>query len=377
MFLFGPYGEPLRDGEAIRNKIISTPFDYGVVPEKMIDGSPARYFSRYELKEIGEGLDKRNIAFVESQILVADTLFGPCGEPLRDGEAIRNKIISTPFDYGVVPEKMIDGSPARYFSRYELKEIGEGLDKRNIAFVESQILVADTIPERFRPIMAIHERGHHYGLSHQEMFSLEMGMADKMAQITGDTALKEDYLRWMSNSKNFDRIKSNCGNEKQMNIDQMMDYIKLKKETGVDDVYATEKVIDGRIGKWKNKKKIAVVEGFVLVADTVPKRFVPIVAIHERGHHYGLSHQEMFTLETGTADKISEITGDMSLKEDYLRWLNNRYSDEKIFEGMIKANLGTEKKKNIAVMTNYMALKKETGVDGVYTIENNKLVELF
>jgi len=171
-------------------------------------------------------------------------LFGSYGEPLRDSEVIRDRIISTPFDYKVVPEKMI-GSPAQYHSSHELGEIGEGLGRKKIAIVKGLVLVADTVPDRFKPIMAIHERGHHYGLSHQEMFTLELGMADKLAEITGDKSLKEDYLRWSKNKcsdkKFFDgMVKRNLGQEKQMNIDMMINYMELKKEAGVDGIYTME-----------------------------------------------------------------------------------------------------------------------------------------
>jgi len=44
---------------------------------------------------------------------------------------------------------------------------------------------------------------------------------------------------------------------------------------------------------------------------------------------------------------------------------------------MVKRNLGQEKQMNIDMMINYMELKKEAGVDGIYTMENDNLVELF
>lgn len=165
-------------------------------------------------------------------------LFGPYGEPLRDGEAIRDKAISTPFDYRVVPEKQI-GNPGLYQPSYQIAEIGEGLDRKKIALIEGQVLVADTVPDRFKPIIGVHERGHHYGLSHQEMFALEMGMADKLSIITGDRTLKEDYLRW-GNKSSGRLVNGNLGKERQMNTDQMTDYAKLKNETGVDGVYTIE-----------------------------------------------------------------------------------------------------------------------------------------
>ena len=339
-------------------------------------------------------------------------LFGPYGEPLRDSEVIRNKIMSTPFNYAIVPENEIDSNPGSHSTRYKMDGIGGVSGK---AVVDGLVLVADTVPERFVPIMAAHGRGHNYGLSHQEMFNLEMDVAGKISEITGDKSLKEDYLRWLNNrysaTEKAERlVEVNFGYGKETDIDNLTHCNKLKRDVFFgaygeplqDSENVRDKIMStpfeyakvpeseiggpgsyisryklGEIGEGLGKKRIAIVDGLVLVADTVPELFVPIVAAHERGHHYGLSHQEMFNLEMDVAKKVSETTKNPRIKEDYLRWINSRYSNRKKFEKIVKANFGKEKQQNIDRMTDYINLKKETDTDNVYTIENDKLVELF
>lgn len=172
-------------------------------------------------------------------------LFGPYGEPLRNAETIRSKIISSPPDYEVVPEGVLFslGSIIGYYMpSYMVKQAvvtdasGE-VRKKRIVLKTDQILVADTTPERFRPIVAAHEAGHRYGLCHREILALELGVADRLAETTSDSTLKADYVRWISDERIFRKAKGCLGQEENENRVQIAYHLDVKTRNGADAVF--------------------------------------------------------------------------------------------------------------------------------------------
>lgn len=139
-------------------------------------------------------------------------IYDACGKPIRKLESIVEEMLGKDIDYKVVP-KGIDGygSNRKKFSGADIK-YGGGWHKV-VIFEMGDIHIGEHVPDRFRPIIASHEYGHRMGLTHQEIFNLELAMANHLASKTLDPTLKEDYIRWSSSNDMFREFRGNLGHE--------------------------------------------------------------------------------------------------------------------------------------------------------------------
>jgi len=67
-------------------------------------------------------------------------------------------------------------------------------------------------------MIAAHEYGHSKGLTHPQIFVLELAAADEIAKIKNDRSLKEDYLKWSSSNEMFSVMKKNLGLEEEQEL---------------------------------------------------------------------------------------------------------------------------------------------------------------
>jgi hypothetical protein len=171
-------------------------------------------------------------------------IFDGCGKPVRDIEPIIKEMCNTGVDYKVVSKEKIKGfgyGNTRFYP-VDLKFGGEW--HRISYMVDKGIEISESVPKKFRPVIAAHEYGHKNGLTHREIWQLELAMAEKLAKETNDLDLKLDYVRWSSSSNElFKEMTGNVGKEQEQ---ELMDYHEnqyraIIEMQGTEGIFVTEK----------------------------------------------------------------------------------------------------------------------------------------
>ena len=160
----------------------------------------------------------------------------------REVDLIVDKMLEEGINYRLVPKSGM-GPYGEYGERhiaFREAEYTHGSKVHKIAIIEKdEIIVGEHVPEKFRSVIAAHEYGHRKGLTHQEIFILELAVADKLEEMTGDYSLKEDYLKWSSSDEMFQMVRGNFGREKEL---ELWDYPETKykdimEKFGAEDVF--------------------------------------------------------------------------------------------------------------------------------------------
>lgn len=124
------------------------------------------------------------------------------------------------------------------------------IDYRNITLVsrgrrynllmidKEEILMEDSVPERFRDILAAHEEAHKDNLTHLDIWPIELMVADRLSKERDDPTLKEDYIRWSSSEKLFEAMRFVNGHELLLNKYYLIEYKGeiIAKERGADGI---------------------------------------------------------------------------------------------------------------------------------------------
>jgi hypothetical protein len=169
-------------------------------------------------------------------------LYDAFGKPIREVQLVIDEMLAKGINYRVVPKNEIDGygSNHKKFSRAEIKYAGGW---HTVAMFEGDdICVGEHVLDRFKPIIAAHEYGHTKGLTHQEIFRLELAAADEMARVTNDEMLKEDYIRWSSSREMFEQVRGNLGREAEQELWDAPEtvYSDIKRRYGAEMVVRKE-----------------------------------------------------------------------------------------------------------------------------------------
>ena len=169
-------------------------------------------------------------------------LYDAYGQPIRKVQPIIDEMLAKGIGYKILPRNEIGGygSTHEKFSRVEIKYAGGW---HTIAMLEGvDICVGEHAPDRFKPIIAAHEYGHKKGLTHREIFRLELAAADETARLTNDPALKEDYLRWSSSREMFEQVRGNLGSEAEQELWDAPEtiYRDIKRRYGAEMVVKKE-----------------------------------------------------------------------------------------------------------------------------------------
>ena len=144
--------------------------------------------------------------------LVINMIFDAYGRPVRNIEPVVDEMLSNGVEYRVVPKDEVGYAERQLSYQGYLFTRGDRTEKMAVIEKDENV-VGENVPERFRPIVAAHEFGHGKGLTHAEIFRLELAAADESARVTSDPTLKEDYLRWSSSNEWFQKVKGNRGHE--------------------------------------------------------------------------------------------------------------------------------------------------------------------
>lgn len=182
--------------------------------------------------QLWEELDARNM------------LYNASGRrPLRNVQPIVKEMLSEDIKYEVVPKDIVEGSYGHLHQTFVAYEFTHGSRREKMMVIDKdEIYVGEHVPERFRKIIAVHEWGHRKGLTHQELWQLELAMADELAKTTGDQNVKLDYIRWSSSSEMFGQVRGNLGREAEQerwDLQQTL-YNDIKKRSGAIGVFRKE-----------------------------------------------------------------------------------------------------------------------------------------
>ncbi|MFH1630707.1 MAG: hypothetical protein ABIA21_00590 [Candidatus Aenigmatarchaeota archaeon] len=140
-------------------------------------------------------------------------LYNSSGKPIRELKPIIDEMLEKNIPYKLVSKKDDPGfgSYHRDFSKVTVTSKHTGKESTAVLIDNCEIHVGDYVPDRFKPIIAAHEYGHEQGLTHEEIWNLELAMANHLSKTNSDQVLKEDYIRWSSSNEYFEGVRNNAG----------------------------------------------------------------------------------------------------------------------------------------------------------------------
>jgi hypothetical protein len=145
-------------------------------------------------------------------------LFDSYGRPIRDMKPIIDKMLEDGTRYKVLPKDKIN-SYGEYHSDFIRAKINYNGQSHTVVLLEKDdIYVNENVPERYKWIIAVHEYGHKQGLTHPEIFLLELAAIDKIVKINNEPTLKEDYMNWSCSNEAFKTVKGNLGKERKQEL---------------------------------------------------------------------------------------------------------------------------------------------------------------
>lgn len=174
-------------------------------------------------------------------------LFDAYGNPVRDMQEevyLAVKMFVEGIEYSVVPKGSMesDGEHHTNLTRAEVTLSYSGEKKSFLLAEDAGLFVREDVPDRFKPLVAVHEYGHRRDLNHREIFLLELAAADELARLTNDPDLKTDYLKWSCNNDSFQMVRGNLGREKEQELDdyKFLKFRKIAKRAGLSGAVRKE-----------------------------------------------------------------------------------------------------------------------------------------
>ena len=174
-------------------------------------------------------------------------LYDARGTPIREIQPIIDDVMEKGVDYNVYSKESMEGQHGELHTKLSLADYTHRGKKHKILVSgEEEIRVGKHVPDRYKDIIAVHEDGHKRGLTHGEIWLIELATADELARRNNDPTLKEDYIRWSSNDEKFQLVRNNLGKVESQTLHDLPEYRnkEIMREYGVEGIF---KEIDGTL----------------------------------------------------------------------------------------------------------------------------------